>query len=150
MGFLRAGLPWEAARCRLVIARLLGDATPDVAVQEARSALDVFRELGARHDADEAATVLRTLRVPTSGIPAPRTSGPLTAREQEVLDLLTEGLSNQQIADRLFLSKRTVEHHVGNLLAKLGVTTRAEALARAIRRGRTWGGDGESRPPRAR
>jgi DNA-binding CsgD family transcriptional regulator len=134
-GFLRAGLPWEAARCRLVIARLLGDTTPDVAVDEARAALDVFRELGARHDADEAATVLRHLGVRTSGIPAPRTSGALTAREREVLALLSEGLSNQQIAQRLFLSKRTVEHHVGNIFTKLGVATRAEALAYAVRRG---------------
>ena len=68
-------------------------------------------------------------------MPAPRTSGPLTAREREVLALLVEGLSNQQIAVRLFLSKRTVEHHVGNIFTKLGVATRAEALAYAVRHG---------------
>jgi len=136
-GFLRAGLPWDAARCRLAIARLLGDTTPDVAVDEARAALEVFRELGARHDADEAATVLRGLGVRTVGIPPPRTSGTLTVREREVLALLVEGLSNPQIAERLFLSKRTVEHHVGNIFAKLGVATRAEALASAVRHGTT-------------
>ncbi|SNR30260.1 helix-turn-helix transcriptional regulator [Blastococcus mobilis] len=134
-GFLQAGLPWEAARCRLLIARLLAGSTPDVAVAEARSALEVFRRLGARHEADEAATVLRTLGAHVHGVPAPRTSGPLTGREREVLVLLVEGLSNQQIADRLFLSKRTVEHHVGSIFAKLGVATRAEALAYAIRHG---------------
>ena len=48
---------------------------------------------------------------------------------------MAEGLSNQQIADRLFLSKRTVEHHVGSILAKLGVATRVEALAHALRSG---------------
>jgi DNA-binding CsgD family transcriptional regulator len=135
--FLRAGLPWEAGRCRLTIARLLGYSSPGLAVEEARTALEVFRDLGARHDADEAATVLRTLGVRTSGIPAPRTSGALTAREREVLGLLVEGLSNQQIATRLFLSKRTVEHHVGNVFTKLGVATRAEALAYAVRHGMT-------------
>jgi DNA-binding CsgD family transcriptional regulator/tetratricopeptide (TPR) repeat protein len=135
-GFTRAGLPWEAARCRLSVARLLADSTPDVAVTEARAALEVFRNLGARRDADEAATVLRTLGVRAGAVPAPRTSGPLTAREHEVLQLLVEGLSNQQIADRLFLSKRTIEHHVGNIFVKIGVTTRAEAQAHALRHGR--------------
>jgi DNA-binding CsgD family transcriptional regulator/thioredoxin-like negative regulator of GroEL len=133
--FLRAGLPWEAAHCRLAIARLLGSGAPGLAVDEARAALDVFRELGARHDADEAAAQLRSLGVRTSGIPVPRTSGTLTSREREVLDLLVEGLSNQQIAERLFLSKRTVEHHVGSIYTKLSVSTRAEALAHAVRHG---------------
>jgi DNA-binding CsgD family transcriptional regulator len=135
VGFARAGLPWETARCRLAIARLLADTTTDVAVAEARVALEVFRGLGARHDADEAAAVLRQLGVRPGTIPAPRTSGRLTEREREVLRLLAEGLSNQQIADRLFLSKRTVEHHVGNILAKVRVASRAEALAYAVRHG---------------
>jgi DNA-binding CsgD family transcriptional regulator/tetratricopeptide (TPR) repeat protein len=135
VGFVRAGLPWEAARCRLTIARLLGDTSPGLAVDEARAAFDAFRALGARSDADEAATVLRSLGTRTRGVPAPRTSGPLTGREREVLALLAEGLSNQQIAERLFLSKRTVEHHVGGIFAKLGVSTRGEALIHAIRHG---------------
>jgi DNA-binding CsgD family transcriptional regulator/tetratricopeptide (TPR) repeat protein len=134
--FVRAGLPWEAARCRLTIARLLGDASPRLAVDEAKAALGAFRELGARRDADEAVTVLRSLGARGRGVvPAPRTSGPLTGREREVLGLLVEGLSNQQIAERLFLSKRTVEHHVGGIFVKLGVSTRAEALAYALRHG---------------
>jgi DNA-binding CsgD family transcriptional regulator len=134
-GFERAGLPWETARCRLGIARLLGEVSPRLAVSEARLALDAFRQLGARHDADEALTVLRSLGARTRGVPPPRTSGALTEREREVLALLVEGLSNQQIADRLFLSKRTVEHHIGSIFTKLGVSTRAEALAHAIRHG---------------
>jgi DNA-binding CsgD family transcriptional regulator len=135
LGFARAGLPWETARCRLTIARLLADTTPDVAVAEARAALEAFRELGARHDIDEASAMLRRLGVRPRTVPAPRTSGRLTEREREVLRLLAEGLSNQQIADQLFLSKRTVEHHVGNILAKVGVATRAEAVAYALRHG---------------
>jgi DNA-binding CsgD family transcriptional regulator/tetratricopeptide (TPR) repeat protein len=145
MGFLRAELPWEAARCRLVVARLLGESAPGVAVGEGRAALEVLRDLGARHDADEAVALLRRLGVRTR-VPAPRMPGPLTAREHEVFALVAEGMTNQQIAERLFLSRRTVEHHVGGIFGKLGVATRAEAVAR-FARPRTGRGDGES-PPR--
>jgi DNA-binding CsgD family transcriptional regulator len=131
--FGQAGLPWEAAHTRLALARLLAGSNPEVAAAEVRRALAEFRRLGAGPDADEAACLLRDLGAPPG--PGPRTGGPLTTREREVLRLMVEGLSNQQIAARLFLSKRTVEHHVGNILAKLGVASRAEALAHAMRGG---------------
>ena len=59
----------------------------------------------------------------------------LTAREVEVLELLGEGLRNADIAERLFLSEKTVSHHVSAILRKLGVRTRGEASAAAQRRG---------------
>jgi DNA-binding CsgD family transcriptional regulator len=59
----------------------------------------------------------------------------LTDREAEVLALVAQGLTNRQIGERLFISGKTVSVHVSNLLAKLGVAGRAEAVAVAHRRG---------------
>ena len=59
----------------------------------------------------------------------------LTARELEVLGLLADGMRNAEIADRLFLSPRTVDHHVASILRKLGAASRGEAVADARRLG---------------
>ena len=60
---------------------------------------------------------------------------PLSDRELEVLDLLAEGLSNKLIAHRLSISEHTIKSHVGSIFAKLGASSRTEAVSRAIRRG---------------
>ena len=59
----------------------------------------------------------------------------LTSRELEVLRLVADGRSNGQIAEELFISRKTASVHVSNILAKLGVTSRVEAAALAHRRG---------------
>ena len=60
---------------------------------------------------------------------------PLTSREQEVLQLLSRGLNNQAIAEALYVSDRTVQAHLTNIFAKMGVSSRLEAVLTAIRRG---------------
>jgi DNA-binding CsgD family transcriptional regulator len=130
-GFAAAGLIHEEARTRLELARALAKTNPKVAIAEARTALERFEQLSAARDADEADNLLRQLG--TSARRWPKNPGALTKRETEVLTLLAEGLSNEQIAGRLFISPRTAEHHVSNILAKLGLTNRAEATAYAVR-----------------
>jgi DNA-binding NarL/FixJ family response regulator len=74
--------------------------------------------------------------VRTLGGPArtgPKDVGALTQREVEVLRLLGEGLSNAEIAARLFISTKTAGHHVSNVLAKLHLRSRQEAAAYAVR-----------------
>jgi DNA-binding CsgD family transcriptional regulator len=126
----RLGMPLEAARARLGLARTLD---PEPAVEEARRALRVFERLGAGPDADAAAALLRELGV--TGRSGPRLGAELTQREHEVLALLGEGLSNAQIAERLVISPKTAEHHVGRVLRKLDLRSRAEAAAYAARSG---------------
>src|SRR5262249_32898686 len=62
-----------------------------------------------------------------------RMRGPLTQREREVLTLLADGLPNEEIGRRLDISPETVRTHVRNAMAKLGVDTRAQAVATALR-----------------
>jgi DNA-binding NarL/FixJ family response regulator len=74
-------------------------------------------------------------RVAVTALPADEGDEPLTSREHEVLDLLGQGLSNKQIARRLAISEHTVKFHVSALYAKLGATSRTDAVSRGARRG---------------
>jgi DNA-binding NarL/FixJ family response regulator len=127
-----AGLmPMEVARCRYVLAVALAADRADLAVTEARAAHAAFEQLDAPRHTDAAASLLRSLGARPG--PGPRADGTLTRREAEVLELLGHGLSNPEIAERLYISRKTVEHHVSNILAKLGLRSRAEAAAFAVR-----------------
>jgi DNA-binding CsgD family transcriptional regulator len=131
--FERLGLPLDAARSQLELARLCAERDPELALTRARAALAAFEELGAARDADAAAALLRSLGA--AGRTGRWSRGELSKREREVLALLGEGLSNPEIAARLVISPKTAEHHVRHVLSKLGLRNRAEAAAYAARAG---------------
>jgi DNA-binding CsgD family transcriptional regulator len=132
MMFVELAMPYDAARSRLALAQLVHTSDKEAAAEEARGALTTFEALGAAPDADAAAALLRDW-----GIKAvrrgPNAVGSLTTREREILALLGEGLSNREIAKRLFITPKTVEHHVGHVLSKLDLKRRGEAAAYAVR-----------------
>jgi LuxR family maltose regulon positive regulatory protein len=110
--------PLEAGRARIELAgALVALGRPEAAIREATAAMERLRELGAATELGVAA----------------RPSGPLTARELEVLGLVAEGLGDREIAAHLTLSEHTVHRHVANILAKLRCSSRAAAVASAGR-----------------
>ena len=99
-------------------------------------ALSILETLGAGPTAEKLRRTLRAngVRGLTRG-PRPSTkenSAGLTSRQMDVLALMTEGCTNAEIADRLFISYKTVDHHVSAILAKLDAHTRAEAVSIAF------------------
>ena len=132
--FDRNERPLRSAVARLELAEALAaDGIRADAIVEARTALGVFTRLGARPTADRTAALLRELGDAARVRPADAAVavGSLTRREGEVLALIREGLTNPEIGERLFISAKTAEHHVGRVLAKLGVRSRSEAAALA-------------------
>lgn len=122
-----------AGRAKLELARtLLGTDAPG-AITWARAALACFSRLGASQDAATARQFLRAAGVTISASQGEVAHAALTAREGEVLALLTHGLTNREIAARLVISEKTAEHHVRQILSKLGLRSRAEAAAYAIK-----------------
>jgi ATP/maltotriose-dependent transcriptional regulator MalT len=123
---------WHQRGMPLEEARALASTGEEAALLEALALVD---RLGARPDA---ARIVRALRhAGATSIPrGPRAEtranpAGLTSREVEVLELLVRGCTNREIADSLYLSPRTVGHHVSAILGKLEITSRADAAARA-------------------
>ncbi len=135
------GVRYEAAVARLDRAELLagsaaGPGTPAAAeaAAEAAAALCELDHLGAGPQADRARQLLRSLGRRTPGPSAgPQDTGRLTRREEEVARLVAAGLSNAEIAGRLFISQRTVTTHLQHVYARLGLRSRA-ALTRYVDR----------------
>jgi DNA-binding CsgD family transcriptional regulator len=127
-----AARAWQELGCPYERANMLGLYGGE---SELREALAVYEELGAAPAAQALRKEMRARGV--QGIPRGSRASTrldphgLTKREAEILQLLAKGLRNSAIASKLFLSTKTVDHHVSSILTKLGVPSRAEAAAMA-------------------
>jgi DNA-binding CsgD family transcriptional regulator len=124
---------WRELGCPFEYAYALAQTGDEAAIRQAE---EIFIELDAQPAVTMARRALRQIGAATAqrGPHAATRANPagLTARELEVLDLLSLGLSNAAIAERLFISRKTAGHHVSAILAKLGVETRTAAALRAV------------------
>jgi DNA-binding CsgD family transcriptional regulator/tetratricopeptide (TPR) repeat protein len=136
--WLEAADEWKRIGCPFEAACALSESNDPAAVHQA---LAVFEELTARVHVKIARRRLRTLgvrRIPRGPRPETRgNAGQLTRRELEVLHFLVEGRRDAEIARTMYLSPRTVGHHVSSILSKLGVSTRTEAAHEAMKLGIT-------------
>ena len=133
--FDKSGSPFEAACARIELASTLQRLDRnDAAARELDRAIEALTKLGARHLIGTAQAVRNRLSS-TKSDPAPAHDTTLTPREVEVLRLISSGLSNQAIAEKLFISEHTVHRHVANTLSKLEVPSRSAAVAHAAKHG---------------
>jgi len=136
---------WREIGCPYEVALSLSEGDEEAMLE----ALGVFDALGARPAGDRVRAGLRGRGVDSipRGPTRETAANPagLTSRQLDVLQLVAGGMSNAEIAGQLFLSKKTVEHHVSAIYSKLGVDTRAKAIAEAARIGVSAGDGSESR-----
>lgn len=126
---------WRERGCWYEAARALAESGD---ADDVLAAVGEFDALGATPSARLARERLRSLGAPVPRGPRPATRAnpaDLTPRELEVLRLIAAGMRNAEVAERLVLSRRTVDHHVSSVLRKLNTRTRGEAAAEAGRLG---------------
>ena len=136
--FEESGAPFEAAYARVDLASVMERlGRTDAAIAELDRAIAELTRLDARFVVSSAQAARDRLSAPRSAASAtpPRDAGGLTARELEVLRLISTGLSNQAIAERLCISEHTVHRHVANTLTKLDVSSRSAAVAQVAKLG---------------
>jgi DNA-binding CsgD family transcriptional regulator len=135
----RGGAPFETGRARVQLARALGAlGRVDAALEELGRGKSLLSGLNAGLElarTEKLFTDLLDRRTAVAAAPQAAKKNELTKREIEVLRLVAEGLSNDSIAERLFISDHTIHRHLANILNKLEVSTRAAAVAQAARRG---------------
>lgn len=107
---------------------LLKDSSPEQLVQAIH---DVYRGESSLHPT----IALKLIREISQPADLPPTEDPLTEREVEVLKLVAQGLTNQEIAEALFISERTVGNHIGSMLNKLHLANRTQVALYALRKG---------------
>jgi DNA-binding NarL/FixJ family response regulator len=136
--YSRSEAPYETGRARIQLARALGAlGRIDAAVEQLHRAKELLSGLKADLElarAEKAISGLLSRQLVNRNGEREKPGG-LTRREIEVLRLVAEGLNNQAIAERLFVSGHTVHRHLANILNKLNASTRAAAVAQAARRG---------------
>jgi DNA-binding CsgD family transcriptional regulator len=136
--FAEYGEVYQAAVCRWRLgAALIAAQRRDEAAEQLSAAHQVAERLGARPLLDAVSQLARRARIAVApGAPMPSTGpDPLTPRERAVLDLVALGRTNRQVGEELFISEKTVSVHLSRLMAKLGASRRAEAVAIAYDRG---------------
>jgi LuxR family transcriptional regulator, maltose regulon positive regulatory protein len=130
--FQRSGAPFEAALAKIELATsLLALGRMDPAKREVAAVLDCLLELGASAEAERARRILEASARDDGRSPLSE----VTPRELEVLRLLAEGLTNEQIAEQLVVSEHTVHHHVTSIKRKLDLPSRTAAAVYAFRHG---------------
>jgi DNA-binding CsgD family transcriptional regulator len=131
---LDMGLRLEALWARLDLGRTLATLERDEGIRVLQEAAGIAQELGAASEAGFAERALRELGVRTwrrgPARPGSELVAVLTGREFQIGRLVAAGASNPEIAEKLFLSRKTIERHVSNILAKLALRNRAELAAR--------------------
>jgi DNA-binding NarL/FixJ family response regulator len=106
----------------------------DVQTSELIAAMRTVGRGGSILDAASSAAVIEQIRKGQVLSEEDRLASQLNERELAILDMIAEGLTNREIGERLYLSEKTVKHHVSDILGKLGMARRVEAAAFAMRR----------------
>jgi DNA-binding NarL/FixJ family response regulator len=124
----------EAAVMSAILAGASGFMLKEVNTSDLIEAMRTVGRGGKTLDPASSATVIEQIRRGNVQSEEDRLAQSLTEREQKILELIADGQTNREIGEQLYLSERTVKHHVSDILGKLGLTRRVEAATFAIRR----------------
>ncbi len=124
----------ERAVMAAIVAGASGFMLKEVQTTELLEAMRTVGRGGKTLDATSSAAVIDQIRRGNVVSEEDRIAQQLNERELKILDLIADGLTNREIGEHLYLSEKTVKHHVSDILSKLGLTRRVEAAAFAIRR----------------